>query len=97
LARRKDKNELEHLRGEVRGLEKEVRRLKRQLRNEEKRHLADPIEYLDELLEEEIKENKQERRIECPECISGSLVISDLGIKSLEKCNQCSYRKTRNK
>lgn len=96
LAKSKERNSTEFYRGKIRELTSEVKRLKRQLRNQEK-HYVDPVNYLDELLEEEIKEKKQEHRIECPECITGTIVVSDLGIKSLEKCNQCSYRKTRNK
>ena len=93
--RGKDKNELEHLRGEVRSLEAEVRRLKKQLRQEQKESVRHDIDILDELLQQEIEESP--RLKSCPECHTGHLVLSDLGIKTLQKCNQCSYRKTRSK
>lgn len=94
MARKRDRSELEHLRGEIRRLESEVRRLKKQLRQQEKETLNRDIDILDELLNHELteKETKLER---CSQCGIGYLEVTDLGIKKLIKCTECSYRRTR--
>lgn len=95
MARNKDRNELEHLRGEIRSLEKENKRLKRLLRQQEKEHQKYDIDILNELLKEELNDVKKTEK--CPQCHIGQLEYSDLGIKTLEKCTECQYRKTKNK
>lgn len=87
MARSKDGNKDEFFKGKIRLLEAENRRLKRQLRSQEKQ-LLHPIEVLDELLNEEIEVKRP-----CPKCQS-NLVTSNLGIKWLDKCPSCEYRKT---
>ncbi len=93
MARSKDKNELEHLRGENRSLQKENRRLKKLLRQQERFiHTVDE-DIIDGLLEEEL--NRPPKREKCTQCGIGFLTEIHLGIKELIKCSECSYRKTR--
>lgn len=94
MARKRDKNELEHLRGENRKLESEVRRLKKQLRQQEKETLNRDVDILDELLNQELEE-KVVRKERCTQCGIGHLDVTDLGIKKLIKCSECSYRRTK--
>lgn len=86
MARRRDKNEIEWYRGQIRELESENRRLKRQLREAQK-----SFEYV---LEDDKTETKPAK---CPECGKGNLQITDLKIKLLITCDLCNYRKTENK
>jgi restriction endonuclease S subunit len=87
MSRSRTHKNLENEKGLIKQLNAEIKRLKKQLRSQEKQ-LLHPIEVLDELLNEEIEVKRP-----CPKCQS-NLVTSNLGIKWLDKCPSCEYRKT---
>lgn len=87
MSRSRTHKNLENEKGLIKQLTSEIKRLKKQLRSQEKQ-LLHPIEVLDELLNEEIEVKRP-----CPKCQS-NLVTSNLGIKWLDKCPSCEYRKT---
>jgi len=68
----------------------EIRRLKKQLKQYQKREsLLD--ERLDGDSDEPIITNKEENS--CPNCEDGEIKILDLGIKVIEICSDCGYKK----
>lgn len=91
MSRSKERNKDEYYRGKIRELEATVRRLQRQLRSAEKQHLY--VSDLESVIEEEISIKSKK----CPQCHTGVIQEIDLGIKTLDKCNSCDYKKTTKK
>lgn len=93
MARQKEKSEVEYLRAENRKLKSQLRETKRSLVRFEKRsHLHDETPA-----EEDVPEALEELVINtCPKC-TGNLEYTDLGIRTLIRCENCTYRQTRKK
>jgi hypothetical protein len=89
LARNKDKNEIEHLRGELREAMKENRALRRRLKTVEKDKNIWTQYSLDS---DEPEVPVTILQPTCPQCKRGNLVLTDLGIKNLLSCALCGYR-----
>lgn len=98
MTKPKERSETESLRGQVRNLRAEIKHLKRELGRKTKR------EYQFESLQEDLKEIELVKEIEprlvnttkCPKC-NGKLKYSDLGVRTLVKCEECSFRESRKK
>lgn len=95
MAKSKERSEVEALRSENRNLKKQVSYLKKELGRHEKRE----HQYLD--LEDRTQQEELEKIVEvpkdkkiCPKCNKGKLSVSDLGIRKLTTCNNCTFRKS---
>lgn len=89
MTRSKSSKPDEDLRGRLRELEKLNKALKRRLRSLEKnKHL-----WQENNLDEQELEIPEAKEIKCKSCFSGTLIITDLGIKILHTCSNCGYRK----
>lgn len=92
MAKPKDRNEVEYLRGLVRELKSENRHLKKQLGNVKKRA---------GLFDDNLPEDKEDiepvitiKNINtCPDC-GGELEIIDIAVKNLIICTGCGARRT---
>lgn len=85
MAKSKDKNELEHFRGEIRALQKENRALKKQLRQYEK--------YSQENTDDDIPELPKSKNRYCFDCGKGIIKEFEVLGRYFEECNLCDYRK----
>ena len=90
MSRSKERNKDEWYKGRIRQLESQVRRLEKQLKYAEKQSLY--VSDLESVIEEETAKIKK-----CPQCLTGVIQEIDLGIKLLDKCNSCDYKKTKEK
>lgn len=99
MARKKDRSELEHLRGENRELTKTIRKLKRQIHQFEKsRHIYhEVISDYEELIVNEQQENiaveKSSKLKKCEKCYSGTMNEFEIMDKVIGTCNSCGFRK----
>ena len=41
----------------------------------------------------EVEEVLEDTQIKCPECKDGEIIFVDLGIRIIEKCSRCTYKK----
>ena len=91
---------MEHLRGEIRELEKENRQLKRRLTKYEKnKHLYNNvIQDYEEMLVAHVDTDdiKTEKRKECPDCGKGHLDEYAILDKIFGTCDVCGFRKKLN-
>jgi uncharacterized protein YydD (DUF2326 family) len=88
--RKKELTEVQVLKHENRELRAELNKVRRQLKQLEKaRHIYD--EHTDE------PEEPIAIEIKCPQCYAGDIKTIDLGIKIMQACESCSYRKVINK
>ncbi len=99
MARKKDRSELEHLRGENRELTKTIRKLKRQIHQFEKsRHIyheviSDYEELIVQEQQEEIVVEKKSKMKKCEKCHSGVMEEFEIMGKTIGTCNSCGARK----
>lgn len=90
--RKKELTEVQVLKHENRELRAELNKVRRQLKQLEKtRHI-----YIDEHSDEP-EEPVLPIEIKCPLCYAGDIKTIDLGIKFMQACESCSYRKVINK
>jgi cell division protein FtsB len=92
MARERNKNSDENLRGHVRQLRAENKNLKRQISRLEKQLARLPLEDLDEPEEETSPLHDVAPEYLCPKCRK-EMVLLDLGIKTILSCT-CGYRKS---
>lgn len=86
MAKKRERSELEYLRGENRELRKRLRHYEKRLKYFEKRsHFHDENETTES---EEI-----DTIISCPYCGKGSMELKDFGFIQLFVCNLCKFRK----
>jgi hypothetical protein len=91
VVKKKEKTEVEHLRGENRRLKSVNRNLQKRLRQlEKKEHLFDDIEVK---VEDDVIEEKKK----CNKCKVGVITTVDLGRKIMYRCTKCQYRITKEK
>lgn len=98
LARKKDKNESEHLRGEIRELEKQNKQLRRRLTKYEKsKHIYnDLISDYEEIISEHVIIEKivpKSKATRCPSCHEGAMEEYEIMGKVIGTCNSCGHRK----
>jgi len=94
VARSRDKNPDESLRGTNRQLRSENKQLKRQVARLQKQLARQPIESIEEEeddLELPDSSNSSESLTSCPICHK-PLVAIDMGIKTVYSCKACKYR-----
>lgn len=85
--KRKNKSELEYLRGIIRELEKENRQLRKRVREVEKKE-----HFFEKEPELEIDQPKIDA---CPDCGKGTVnLVIALDHISVFECNICNYRKS---
>lgn len=94
MARNKDKNEVEHLKGIIRTLKSENRHLKKKLNSYGKK-----IRGYDQLVSDAEDDDEPPPLLKtikaaCPECNSEALDNVELGVRSMVVCRDCGYRKT---
>jgi hypothetical protein len=77
-SRGRGKSEVEHLRGEIRALQKEIKYLRRR-------------EHIEHIIIDEPVENVNARK--CPDCRDGILRKLDLIYIKMEVCSNCEYKK----
>lgn len=92
--RKKDRNEVEHLRGIIRELKSENRNLRKQIGRSNKKVLQLEEHASDlEDLEPPHQEEEVVAKVSCPKC-RGNLKTVDLGTRTLVNCEDCKYRKS---
>jgi hypothetical protein len=92
LARQKDKSETEHLRGELKEAQKIIKVLKKRLRTLEKsKHVWD--QYNLDADENSAPDFTDIKTTPCPDCHTGTVLKIDLGIKVIESCSICQWRR----
>lgn len=97
MTKKPERSELEYLRAENRRLNKQINELKKNINRATKlsnRFVQEVEEQLDE--DTEAHEHVYTKKDTCPSC-NGELVMSDLGIRNLYKCKECSYRVSKRK
>lgn len=95
MTRSKGKSEVEHLRGVIRSQKAEIRNLKKQLGASNKLARRYVAETQENEWDEPVAET--ERADRCPECSKGTISTVDLGVRSMDVCALCSYRRSRKK
>ena len=95
MAKKRERNETEYLRGLVRELKAEVRNLKKQAGRHNKK-----LRGYEQLVSEDEPEANSDiqdlfklGKPRCPDCQSDDMEIVDLGIRELSVCYGCGYRK----
>jgi hypothetical protein len=83
--KKKDKSETEYLRGQIRQLKAQVKNLRKELSRFEK------IEPEEEELE--IVNELEPKAIKCPLCPGNVIKTNIQGIRMIETCSECDYRK----
>lgn len=95
--KRKNKNEYEYLRGEIRDLQKENKRLRQQLKQFDKsKHIYhDVISDYEEMLSQhvEIEPVESKKKTNCSECHQGIMEEFEIMDKIIGTCNNCGFRK----
>lgn len=87
---RRNLNELDKLIVENKELKATVKALSRDLKKLTKEL---KIEYnQDDLIKEDL-ESKEPKKVLCERCARGHIVVTKLGIKSMQNCTVCDYRK----
>ena len=85
--RRRDKNETEHLRGEIRKLTREVAQLRKRLQKYQEHDVSSESE-------EYTQAPKQKKHI-CPVCYGDIKQIVIEGVRIIDECTECNYRKAK--
>ncbi|MEO5367573.1 MAG: hypothetical protein H7831_14705 [Magnetococcus sp. WYHC-3] len=93
MAKKREKNEAEYLKGIIRKQKAHIRQLKKGLKkaSTENEHY---YELQDALIDEELEQVPNEpKKDACPECYKGSITKEKLGVRTLVKCGACGYSK----
>lgn len=93
MAKKRERNETEYLRGLVRELKSEVRNLKKLVgRNSKKLRGYEQLVSEDDP-DAEIEHIIKSQKLRCPDCQSSDTASVDLGVRELNICYGCGYRK----
>lgn len=94
MSRSKKRNidELEHLRSENKELRSMIKSLERQIKKLNREYHP---EYEQEtLIKEDLKPERKQEKPKCQKCGKGNVELAELGPRTLEVCsNGCGYRK----
>lgn len=86
-SRKRDRNEVQHLKGEIRELLKQIRQLERRLRYYERREPSEKIENI-----KPFGETKQSKKQICVQCGKGEIEEFSFMGSTWHTCNLCQSR-----
>lgn len=97
MSKKRDRSEVEHLRGVVKNQRSLIKHLKKEVgRSQKREHRVEDLEEIlaEEMLEEQHQEKEYVKDDKCPQCKT-KVELVDLGPKKLIICQSCGYRKTK--
>lgn len=94
MAKKKDRSELEQLRGLNRQLTKKVKQLQKQVGRRDK-ELSKTFNEVNNFTTLESEERDLIESPRCSKCKSAQVTIIDLKIKEVLKCHECCYVKSK--
>lgn len=93
MAKSKDRNEVETLKGIIRSQKSEIRKLKKELGRKQKREFQ--YEDLEERLEEvHLEKEVRKSDLKCVKCKDTRISVSDIGVRVLHICQNCGHRES---